>query len=176
MGEDQLLGRLPGESLRQREKCVEPSLLAYGDQDGALRRGYVGQVERAIMSEHGSLELLESRAEFDPELLYERGPSRAEGRERVGLPSRAVEREHQLDSEALAERLRGDKQLQLPDQLGMTSEREVGVDPPLEGREAQLLQPADRSLGERLAGQLAERRSAPEGKGRAESLGRLPRL
>ena len=54
------------------------------------------------------------------------------GRERLGLPAAAVKREHQLRAEALAQRMLGDERLELADHLGVTTEREVGLDALLE--------------------------------------------
>ena len=44
----------------------------------------------------------------------------------------------------------------------MPAERELGVDPLLERREPELLEPLDGRLGERLVGEVGERRPAPE--------------
>ena len=54
------------------------------------------------------------------------------GVERLGLASRAVEREHQLAAQPLAQRVLGDQRLELADQLSVAAERELGVDAPLE--------------------------------------------
>ncbi len=44
----------------------------------------------------------------------------------------------------------------------MLPEREVGIDPPLDRQQAQLLQTRDRRLRERLVGEIRERRPTPE--------------
>ena len=93
--------------------------------------------------EDRALERLERRRRLDPEALDERLPRRAVGLERLGLPARAVEREHQLAAEPLAQRVLGDERLELGDERGVPAEREVCVDPLLERREAQLLEPLD---------------------------------
>ena len=59
-------------------------------------------------------------------------------------------------------RVLGDQRLELADQLGVAAEREVGLDPLLERRQPQVLEPAALGLGERLVRELGERRPAPE--------------
>ena len=49
-----------------------------------------------------------------------------------------------------------------PDELCVATEREVGVDPPLERRQAELFQAEDLRLRERFVREVGERRSAPE--------------
>ena len=55
-----------------------------------------------VLAEDRGLELAELRAGIDAELLDERLARGAVGGERVGLPARAVEREHELRARALA--------------------------------------------------------------------------
>ena len=55
------------------------------------------------------LERAQRRRRVEPEARHERPPRRAVGLERVGLAARAVEREHLLAAQALAQRvLRGE--------------------------------------------------------------------
>ena len=61
--------------------------------------------------------------------------------------------------------------LELGDELGLTAECEVGVDARLERGQAEFLEAADLGLGERLVGEVGERRSAPQ----AESLAQKAR-
>ena len=82
--------------------------------------------------------------------------------ERVGLPAAAVQREHQLSAQAFAERVLGDERLELRHQVVVAAERQVGVDPILERREPQLLEPSDLAVRERLAAKLGERLPVPE--------------
>src|ERR671928_222043 len=56
------------------------------------------------------------------------------------------------------------QRLELGDHLLVPPEREVGLDPVLQGREAQLLEPPDLVLREWLVGEVRERRPAPERK------------
>ena len=87
-------------------------------------------------------------AGLDPELLDQRPARVAVDVERLGLATRAVEREHELAAQALAQRVLGDQRLELADELGVAAERELGVDALLERRHAQLLEARDLRLGE----------------------------
>jgi hypothetical protein len=82
--------------------------------------------------------------------------------ERLGLPPGAVEGEHQLHAEALAERMLGHEPLELRDEIGVAAEREVDVDTFLERRQPQLLETAGLELHEALVGEVGKRRPAPE--------------
>ena len=82
--------------------------------------------------------------------------------ERLRLPARAVEREHQLAAQPLAVRVLRDQRLELADQLGVAAEREVGLDPLLERRQPQILQPPGLDSGKRLLAELRQRRPPPE--------------
>ena len=129
---------------------------------GLRRRAARAGLERGILGQDRPLERLQRRRRLDAEALDQRVPRRAVGLERLGLPSGAVQREHLLPAEALAQRVLGDEGLELGDERRMPAEREVGVDPLLERREAQLLEPLAGRGGERLVGEVGERRPAPE--------------
>ena len=107
-----------------------------------------------------------------PKLVDERLPRRAVGLERLGLPPGAVEREHQLAAQALAQRVLGDERLELGHERRVPAERELGLDPLLERREPQLLEPLDGRARERLVREVGERRPAPEVERLAEQRGR----
>jgi hypothetical protein len=96
--------------------------------------------------------------------------------ERIGLPPAAVEREHQLSAQSLAQRVLADERVELARDLGMPAAGEVGVDPRAEAAEAQILEPRDLGLGEALVGDVGERRPAPELERVLQRGGRLPRL
>ena len=85
-------------------------------------------VELRILVEDCPFESSQRRPGLDPELLDERLPRRPVRRQRVGLPARAVEREHQLAAQSLAQRVLGDECFELGNELGCATEREVGVD------------------------------------------------
>src|SRR5262249_39835720 len=82
--------------------------------------------------------------------------------ERFSLPARAVEGEHELPAEPLRERILGDQRLELTHDLRVTPELELGLDQFLARGGAQLFHAGDLDLGERLVGEIRERRTAPE--------------
>ncbi len=65
-------------------------------------------------------------------------------------------------------RLRLNERLQLGDELGVPAEREIGLDPLLEHDRAELLEPGDLGLRERLVQEVRERGAAPEAERLAE--------
>ena len=118
--------------------------------------------ERALLAEDRAVERLQLRAGLDAELLDERPARVVVGRERLRLAAAAVERQHQLPAQPLAQRVRADERLELGDQLGVRAELEIGCDPLLEHAEPQILEPVDLGLRERLRLEVGERRAAPQ--------------
>src|SRR5829696_6057235 len=94
-----------------------------------------------------------------------------EGRERLGVPSLPVQRQHQLAARTLAERVAGHEGLKLPGDVAMAPERELRVDAVLEGEQPQLVKVCGRGRREGLR-ELSERRAAPERARGREALGR----
>ena len=81
------------------------------------------------MAKDRALELLELGARLDPELVDEHRSGFAVCLERLGLPTGRVERPHQRGARAFAERMLANERLQLPHELRVPPESEVGVDP-----------------------------------------------
>ena len=121
------------------------------------------------------MDFLELPARFRPELVDEGLPSVRVRLERVRLPSGAVERENQLAPGSLPVRLPCDELLELGYEGCVSAEREVGLDPLLERREPEFLQ-VRRGAAGRLAGEVGERRPAPERQCLGEAVGRNRRL
>ena len=69
----------------------------------------------------------------------------------------------------------GHQCLELPDQLVVTPEREISVEPELDRYQPDLLEPGDRRLGEALIGEIRQRWTSPEREGVAEPLRRVGR-
>ena len=131
-----------------------------------------GEIERGILVENRALELPERERRLDAERLHERAPRIAIRRERVRLPSRAVESEHELGAEALPERVPADQQLELGDELGIARR---GRDPPRSVPGAPRAE-APRAARSRAA-PTARRRTRPEAAlARAQSASRSSRL
>jgi hypothetical protein len=78
------------------------------------------------------------------------------------LPPGSVEGKHQLAAKAFAQGVPPDELRELLDDVVMATEGEVSLEPLLERRQVQLLEPGDLLLGERVIGELDERRAAPE--------------
>ena len=75
-----------------------------------------------------------------PELLRKRLPECLVARERLGVPSRSVKREHVLGAKTLAQRVLRDQRLERADDFALLPERELGLDPQLDCGQAKLLE------------------------------------
>ena len=73
-----------------------------------------------------------------------------------------VERQHPLRPEVLAEGPRPGQVVELADQLGVTPQREVGVDPSFGRAETLLVEPRDLADQRGFIGEVGERRAAPQ--------------
>ena len=92
------------------------------------RRGRAAGIELRVLPENGLLELLQLAARLEPELAVEIGPRLPVSLERIGLAAGAVQREHELRPQALAQRMLDHERFELRHELGMTAECEVGLD------------------------------------------------
>ena len=117
------------------------------------------------MAKDRSLQLLQTGAGLDPELLAERPPSAPVRLERLCLTTASVEGEHQLGAQALAVGMCGNEGFELGDERVLAPEGEVRFDPGLERGQSELLQTRDLALGEGLEGEVCKCRSAPEREG-----------
>ena len=99
---------------------------------------------------------------FHADLIDERRSGLAVGRERIGLPAPAVERQHELPAQPLAKRVLHDKGLELADQLVVPAGGQLAVDGVLDRLQPQLLEPADLDGGERLVRHVLERPPPPQ--------------
>ena len=119
-------------------------------------------VELGILAEDRFVEVAQFAPGLDAELLHQKLTPGAVRLERLGLATRAVEREHQLCAQPPRRVLR-DQPLKLADDIGMPAESEVGLDSLLECAQPRLFKPGDLRLGERLVREIRERRTAPQG-------------
>ena len=115
-----------------------------------------------VLPQDRLLETSQLFARLEPELVEQHATRVLVGGERICLPPRAVEGEHQLSPKALAKRIPRDEPFQLAEEIAGSTEREIGVEPLLERLEPRLLEARDLGLRERLEGQILERRSAPK--------------
>ena len=142
----------------------------HGLHGGRGRHGRV-ELERRILGEDRRFEPLELRARVQAEILDQDVAGAAVGVERVGLAAGAVEREHQLRVQALAEGVLGGEALQLGGDDGVAAEREVVLEPLLERVQAGAHQPVglDRAGPEQR--RVAQRRAAEQRERLAQQLG-----
>ena len=139
---------------------------------GLLCRSRRRHGQLRVVRQHGRLELPQPLARLDPELLDQRPARVLVGLQRVRLPVRPVQREHQLRAQALPVRMLVHQPLQLGDHLSVPAQRELGVDRLLGSGHAQVLEPGYLRLRERLVCQVRERRAPPQ---RERALERLER-
>ena len=114
------------------------------------------------MAEDVALERLQLGRRVEAQLVGQHPPGVPVRGERVGLAPAAVERQHQLRAQRLAQRMLPDQRLQLGHQLGMTAEGEVGLDALTQARQAQLLEALSLAGGEWLVAHVLQRRAPPE--------------
>ena len=129
---------------------------------GVLARGGRGQVQGRVLLEHRQLKLAQLRARFDGQLLDQQRPPLLVGLERVRLATATVEGDHQLPAEPLAHRMLGDELLELGAHDGVTPERELGIDPVLDGLYPERLEAARLQPRERLGLQVGQGPAAPQ--------------
>ena len=96
--------------------------------------------------------------------------------QRVRLSSRPIKGQHELLAQPLPQRMLDQQLLELPDELGVATQREVRLDPLLEGGDAELFEALDRRPRERLVRQVGERGAAPEAERLPQELRRLFRV
>ena len=120
------------------------------------------RLEPRVLEQDRSLELLQRRRRLDPELFDEEPAAVPVDGESFGLPAAAVEREHQLSAEALAEWIPVDESLELRNQLGVAAGGEIELDPVLERTEARLREAGDLRLSPGVVGEVAERSAPPQ--------------
>ena len=90
--------------------------------------GDLGSLERRVLGEDRGLQPAQVGAGFEPELVGQEVPGVGVGAQGFGLPARAVQGEHQLAAEALAEGSAGDRGVELGDEIGVAAHRQQGVE------------------------------------------------
>ena len=104
----------------------------------------------------------QERARLEAQLLDEQLAALAVDLERLRLPAGAVEREHELCPQPLAQRMRADERLELADELRVLADRELRLRALLHQREVELLEPRDLLPRERLVAELGQRLAPPQ--------------
>ncbi len=153
-----------------QEPCELAQLLLATDE----RRGGCGKVaappaidgdcgDRRVVGEDRFLQPPELRPRLEPELLGEDAPGLLERLERVGLAAAAVEREHQLPPEPLAEGVVCERRPQRRRELPVLPERKPGLEVLLLRVDAERLEAACLGREPCGRGQSLQSRTAPEG-------------
>ena len=95
-----------------------------GDRRMMLRSRHF---ERRILRDDGRFEPAQVLPRVDAQLIGEQRPSPLEGRQRLGLPARAVQREHQVPPAPFAQWRVGDGRFEFADELGGPARRQQRV-------------------------------------------------
>ena len=145
-----------------------------GDRQRPRRaRRRLGGGEGWVLPEDRALQLLQSRARVEAEILGENLARVAVHLERLRLAVAAVEREDPLLEEPLAIRMLGGERFELGDDGVVAAAGELRVVAELERREPQLLEPLGLGGPPHLLRKIGERRPAPERERLAEVVGRV---
>src|SRR5919204_383131 len=97
-------------------------------------------VERRVLTEDPLLELSQFLSRLDPELIDENAPRVAIDVERLDLPPRSVKRQHELGADALAQGVLRYQPFELADDIRVTPQGKIGVEPILQRDEAKLFE------------------------------------
>jgi hypothetical protein len=114
------------------------------------------------MAQDRLLEALQRFAGLDPELVHQFMPGMLVGVERVRLTVGAIEREHLLGAQPFPEWMLADEHQQLTEDLLVTSQREIAVDPVHERGDPQFVQLRYLVAADRFEGQSGQRGAAPD--------------
>ncbi len=123
------------------------------------------QVEVGILPQDPLVQRRQLGRRVDPQLVCEHVARPLERRESVGLPSGAVQRQHQLRPHPLAQVVASEQRLGLTDDPCVLAAREQRVEPVLLGDPAELVQPGGLADQRGLVGQVGEGGAAPQGQG-----------
>src|SRR6266496_1756047 len=130
----------------------------------------LGDIEHGLLTQDCLLDRLQARPRLEADLLDEIASRLPVDLQSLGLAPRAVEGDHQLAAQPLAERMLDDESLELGDKCLVLGEGQFRFDPFLERSEPQLFKPLDLDLCEGLEREVAERRASPERERLAELL------
>ena len=166
-GEQEQPRRRPGPAPRAGAAAGAPAVA--GHPPAARRRD--GEVERRVLGEDRLVQAPQLGAGLDADLFDERGARIAVGLERLRLATAAVQREHALGVQPLAQRMLVDQRLELADHLAVAAGVEVVVDRQLGRAQSQLVEPPD--LGAPRTAR-RRRRRAPSPRHSAERLAGAP--
>ena len=136
-----------------------------GDGHAPERRGRagLGGGEGRVLPEDAPFQLGELRARAQPQLIDQGGRGPALGGEGLRLAPVPVEGGRQLDLQPLPQRVGGGEGSERRDQVGVATECELGVEQPLPGGQAQLVEPRGLLPGPGEVGELLVGAAPPLG-------------
>jgi hypothetical protein len=116
-------------------------------------------VENRVMDQESLMQVLKPRARFYPELVVQRAPDLAIGREGFGLPAETVQRRHPLLVQVLLQGILRDQAVDLGKGVCVPAQSQVRLDPQPLRQRPHRVQPRDnrpceaeiRHVGEHLA-------------------------
>ena len=153
--------------MQQRRDLGE--LVVAADERGRRRREVAATPaagreggDRRVLREDRLLEPPELRPRLEPELVREHAPRLLEDLERVRLAPAAVERQHQLPPQPLAERVVGERRAKGGHELAMLAERERDLELLLERIDVERLEAARLRVEPRRPRQPLQRRPTPQ--------------
>src|SRR4029450_11639817 len=120
------------------------------------------RIQVGALGEDPFVQLAELGRGIDPELVGEDLAGPLVGAKRLALSPGAVQGEHQLFPEAFTERMTRRESLELADGLSEFPDRELRVDPFLQCREAQVIEPCRLRSERRLGREIAEGGTPPQ--------------
>jgi hypothetical protein len=148
-----------------------------GARPGCRRPGGGGPGEKSrVLAQDRRLELTQVRGRFQAQLFGQCAAEVVVDLKRVGLPSAAVQREHELPAQALAQRMLADQGAQLGREFAGRAESQARLGAFLQAGQVQLLQPGDLGLREGLITEIGQRRAAPQRQRLVQHPGRLRRV
>ena len=133
-----------------------------GDRAPARTGRLRGQLERRVLGQDRRLHRPQPRARIGAELLGQQRPRPTARRERVGLPTVAVQRQHQQAPPTLAQRVVRDQPLQLGDHVGVQAQSELGLQQPRLRASPHLGEPPALGLRERRVRPIRIRLTTPQ--------------
>ena len=168
--DEQLTTTACGQRSGQSDERVEAARAELRDHDRALqtgercrrRRGSRRRRQRRVVLQDRALELLQTRARVEPELVGQRAPRLAQDVERLDGPAGAVERDGEVRPQRLTQRVLGDQCAQLAHELRVVAAFELGLDAALDGMQPHLVEPHRLGHQQAAFGEVGQRRPAPE--------------
>ena len=129
------------------------------------------------MPQNGLLESPEGGTGVEPEFLAEDMTGGLVRPQRLRLPLRSVQGEHELAPWTLSEWVGGHEGFEVGHDAPMATEGQSRLQPVLSGAQTKLFEPVHGGAGEGLPGKIGQRRAPPEGQSLVQPIegdGRLP--